>query len=207
MHVNNRVLVLREAITKIVPMLTQRSVKVTQRGTQAFVEYDKRTLAVKRLNLPYIPDDADDILLDATQGFLDHECGHFLFTDQKCVLKAEKLGVHSLHNMIEDTFVERRMGENFPGCGSNLAKMHGFFLTEYIDAQLKEKPEHAGAILLVVAFRAWAGQPAFVDYMADKWALITDVTDRLGADFPKSIRDVSSSEAGLKLAVEARKRL
>ena len=43
MHVNNRVLVLREAITKIVPMLTQRSVKVTQRGTQAFVEYDKAT--------------------------------------------------------------------------------------------------------------------------------------------------------------------
>jgi Cobalamin biosynthesis protein CobT len=106
MQVNNRVLILREAITRIIPMLTQRSVKVTQQGTQAFVSYHRRTLEIERVNLPYIPDDADDTLLDATQGFLDHEVGHILFTDQKIVLKAEKQGVHSLHNMIEDTFTE-----------------------------------------------------------------------------------------------------
>jgi hypothetical protein len=207
MHVNNRVLILREAITKIVPMLTQRSVKVTQQGTQAYVSYDKRTLAIKKVNLPYIPDDADDILLDATQGFLDHEVGHILFTDQKCVLKAEKQGVHTLHNMIEDTFVERRMGEQFPGCGSNLSKMHGFFLTEYIDTRLKEAPEHSAAILLVCALRAWAGQPAFVDYMKDKWAVMKDISDRLGKDFPSKLRGVKSSQDGLALALEAKQRL
>jgi hypothetical protein len=75
MKVNNRVLVLREAITRIIPMLTQRSVKVTQQGTQAYVSYNRRTLEIERVNLPYIPDDADDTLLDATQGFLDHEVG------------------------------------------------------------------------------------------------------------------------------------
>ncbi|MEZ2310856.1 hypothetical protein AB6809_29850 [Paraburkholderia sp. RCC_158] len=207
MKVNNRVLILREAITRIIPMLTKRSVKVTQQGTQAYVSYKRKTLEIERVNLPYIPDDADDTLLDATQGFLDHEVGHILFTDQKVVLKAEKKGVHSLHNMIEDTFVERRMGEQFPGCGANLSKMHGFFLTEYIDSQLKEKPEHSAAILMVVAIRAWAGQTAFVDYMHDKWELMKEVTDRLGKDFPKMIRDVSSSEQGLAVAVEAKKRL
>lgn len=207
MKVNNRVLILREAITRIIPMLTQRSVKVTQQGTQAYVSYNRRTLEIERVNLPYIPDDADDTLLDATQGFLDHEVGHILFTDQKIVLKAEKQHVHSLHNMIEDTFVERRMGEQFPGCGANLSKMHGFFLTEYIDAQLKEKPEHAAAILMVVAIRAWAGQPAFVDYMSDKWELMKDVTDRLGKDFPGMVRNVKSSQDGLAVALEAKKRL
>jgi cobalamin biosynthesis protein CobT len=207
MHVNNRVLILREAITKIVPMLTQRKVKVTQQGSQAYVSYNRRTMAIEKVNLPYIPDDADDFLLDATQGFLDHEVGHVLFTDQKVVLKAEKLKVHSLHNMIEDTFVERRMGEHFPGCGANLTKMHGFFLTEWIDTQLKEQPEHSAAILMVVAIRAWAGQPAFADYMGDKWELMKDVTDRLGKDFPAMIRNVKSSDDGLKVAVEAKKRL
>jgi cobalamin biosynthesis protein CobT len=207
MKVNNRVLVMREAITKIVPMLTQRSVKVTQQGTQAFVEYHGTTLEVKRVNLPYIPEDASDQLLDATQGFLDHEVGHILFTEQKFVKKAAKLQVHSLHNMIEDTYVERKMGERFPGCGQNLTRMHGFFLTEWIDTQLKEKPEHAPAILMVVAIRAWAGQPAFVDYMKDKWDLMKDIVDRLGADFPKMIRGVNSSEQGLKVAIEAKKRL
>jgi cobalamin biosynthesis protein CobT len=207
MKVNNRVLVMREAITKIVPMLTQRSVKVTQQGTQAFVEYHGTTLEVKRVNLPYIPEDASDQLLDATQGFLDHEVGHVLFTEQKFVKKAAKLQVHSLHNMIEDTFVERKMGEKFPGCGSNLTRMHGFFLTEWIDTQLKEKPEHAAAILMVCAIRAWAGQPAFVGYMKDKWSMMEDVVNRLGADFPKMIRGVNSSEAGLKVAIEAKKRL
>jgi cobalamin biosynthesis protein CobT len=207
MQVNNRVLVMREAITKIVPMLTQRSVRVTQQGTQAFVEYHGSTLEVKRVNLPYIPEDASDQLLDATQGFLDHEVGHVLFTEQRFVKKAAKLKVHSLHNMIEDTFVERKMGEKFPGCGSNLTRMHGFFLTEYIDTQLAEKPEHSAAILMVVAIRAWAGQPAFVDYMKDKWELMKDVIDRLGADFPKMVRGVDSTEQALKVAIEAKKRL
>jgi cobalamin biosynthesis protein CobT len=207
MQVNNRVLVMREAITKIVPMLTQRSVRVTQQGTQAFVEYHGTTLEVKRVNLPYIPEDASDQLLDATQGFLDHEVGHVLFTEQRFVKKAAKLKVHSLHNMVEDTFVERKMGEKFPGCGSNLTRMHGFFLTEYIDTQLAEKPEHSAAILMVVAIRAWAGQPAFVDYMKDKWELMKDVVDRLGADFPKMVRGVDSTEQALKVAIEAKKRL
>jgi len=207
MQVNSRVLIMREAITKIVPMLTQRSVKVTQQGTQAFVSYNRKTLAIERVNLPYIPEDASNELLDATQGFLDHEVGHILFTEQSIVLKAEKLKVHTLHNMIEDTFVERRMGEQFPGCGANLTRMHGFFLAEYIDTQLKEKPEHSAAILMVVAIRAWAGQPAFIDYMADKWGLMKEVVDRLGKDFPKMLRNVQSSADGLKVALEAKKRL
>jgi cobaltochelatase CobT len=207
MKVNNRVLILREAITKIVPMLTQRSVTVTQRGTRAYVAYNRMTLEIEKVNLPYIPDDASDILLDATQGFLDHEVGHILFTDQKMVVKAEKAHVHTLHNIIEDTFVERRMGEQFPGCGANLTKMHGFFLTEYIDGQLKEKPEHASSILLVVIFRAWAGQTAFVDYMKGKWPMVQTTVDRLGKDFPEKVRDVNSSEQGLALAIEAKKLL
>ncbi|HDR9086324.1 TPA: hypothetical protein QDB10_002215 [Burkholderia vietnamiensis] len=207
MRVNNHVLILREAITKIVPMLTQRSVKVTQQGTRAYVAYSRKTHAIERVNLPYIPDDADDELLAATQGFLDHEVGHILFTDQKAVVKAEKQGIHWLHNLVEDTFVERKMGERFPGSGGHLTRMHGFFLREFIDGQLKEAPEQAKQILLVPAFRAFAGQPAFVDYMSDKWDQIEDVVDKLGKDFPKMLKSVESSWDSLKVAEEAKKRL
>ncbi|MGN8188626.1 cobaltochelatase CobT-related protein [Burkholderia sp. 22088] len=207
MRVNNNVLILREAITKIVPMLTQRSVKVTQQGTRAYVAYSRKTHAIERVNLPYIPDDADDQLLAATQGFLDHEVGHILFTDQKAVVKAEKLGIHWLHNLVEDTYVERKMGERFPGSGGHLSRMHSFFLREYIDSQLREAPEQAKNILLVPAFRALAGQPAFIDYMADKWDQVGDVVDKLGKDFGKLLKGINSSWDSLKVAEEAKKRL
>lgn len=207
MRVNNNVLILREAITKIVPMLTQRSVKVTQQGTRAYVAYSRKTHAIERVNLPYIPDDADDQLLAATQGFLDHEVGHILFTDQKAVVKAEKLGIHWLHNLVEDTYVERKMGERFPGSGGHLSRMHGFFLREYIDSQLREAPEQAKNILLVPMFRALAGQTAFIDYMADKWDQVADVVDKLGKDFAKLLKGVNSSWDSLKIAEEAKKRL
>ncbi|HGY5509912.1 hypothetical protein [Burkholderia territorii] len=145
------------------------------------------------MNLPYIPDDADDQLLAATQGFLDHEVGHILFTDQKAVVKAEKQGIHWLHNLVEDTCVERKMGERFPGSGGHLSRMHGFFLREYIDSQLREAPEQAKNILLVPMFRALAGQPAFIDYMADKWDQVADVVDKLGKDVAKLLKGVNGS--------------
>ncbi|WP_158380708.1 hypothetical protein [Paraburkholderia fungorum] len=90
---NNRIHVMREAVVKITQLLAGKKIKVTQRGVKAFVESDTRTGQIKRINLPFIPDDASDEFLEALQGYLDHEVGHVLFSDFKEIGRGVELGV------------------------------------------------------------------------------------------------------------------
>ncbi|OBS08945.1 cobaltochelatase CobT-related protein [Acidihalobacter prosperus] len=74
-----------------------------------------------------LPLDADERQTRIITGDIDHECGHVLYTDFSAAEK--QLGsvdpkrrqfVHNLHNAIEDTFIERRLGEDYLGCRENL---------------------------------------------------------------------------------------
>src|SRR5881394_912030 len=109
MKINSRVAIIREAIGKIVEMLALRQIRVTQEGVRAYVVHDTRTNRPVRVNIPFLPDDASDQLIEATQGFLDHEVGHLLFSDlptlTEVALKGEREknpGYKSLVNIIED---------------------------------------------------------------------------------------------------------
>jgi hypothetical protein len=87
------------------------------------------------VNIPHIPEDASDDLLIATQGFLDHEVAHVLFTDYAAIKIAYEEGFASLHNIIEDSFIERKMAVVFAGSAYNLSEMGGYFLKNYSDAR------------------------------------------------------------------------
>lgn len=171
----NRAAVMRDAMTRITQMLVNRSIKVTHMGTQAFAKFNNATGALEHVNLPFLPDDASDEAIDATQGFLDHEVGHGLFTDSVALLAAREAGIGNLANVIEDVYVERRMRETFSGSGSNLSTVGRFFLKSYTDKILAtgDTPNIRGA-LIVVALRAVGGQTVFRDYMddGDKWSLL-----------------------------------
>lgn len=69
----NKVAILREKVSRLVTVLTEKKVKVTQRGAVARVEYNPTTGMPSVVNLPYIPEDADDEFISAVEGFLDHE--------------------------------------------------------------------------------------------------------------------------------------
>lgn len=209
MKINPRVVVMREAVTKIVPMLSERKVRVTQRGTRAYVEYDERTGTPKCVNVPYIPDDATDELLDAIQGFIDHEVGHCLFTDVEVLREARKLGVAGMHNLVEDPFVEKRMAHRFTGSAHNLASTGKFFLREFIDKAIEQNPENAAASLIVPLVRAWAGQTVFQEYMKDHWHRpeVKQLVADLGPDMPALIERCGSSKDCLNVAIEMKKRL
>ena len=75
----NRIEILREKITKLTGLLTDKKVKVTQRGAQAFVRYTKQGIP-ELVNVPYIPDNATQEFTQAIEGFLDHEVAHVLFS-------------------------------------------------------------------------------------------------------------------------------
>lgn len=79
----------------------------------------------KVIYLPTLPDDAPDELLEAIQGYLDHETAHILFTDFDATkgmnLSPEQF---SCINAVEDVRIENQIGNIFPGSPYNLSKAH-----------------------------------------------------------------------------------
>lgn len=208
--------VIRDSIGKIVALLTRRAIKVTQRGTQAYVKYTKSG-AISLVNVPYIPDDASDEFVAAIQGFLDHEVGHVLFTDPAVVRKAYKLGgrVKNLANVIEDVFIERRMGETFPGSNANLESVRRFYLDKIAKANIDKAlaagdASKASGYAAVVQFRAWGGQQIAADFLADNPAIAElnkPLIEKLEPEIIAKIIKANSSQACLDLACVIKERL
>lgn len=208
-------MILREAITKIVPMLSQQQVRVTLRGMKAFVDFDAKTHQPIRVNLPYLPDDASDELIDAVQGFLDHEVGHILFSDPAEIARANKVGKAAafLHNAIEDPMIaEKKMQDQFTGCAYNLSNVRSFFLKRMVDKNLSEAIANGDekkitAALMVPAIRAWAGQEECIDYMEGKWPLIDTWVKSVGQDLIDAVPLVDNSEQACSLAIKMHARI
>ena len=181
---NNRITVLREKIVKVTRVLTaEHNLQVTQAGSQAFVAYSQKTGKPERINIPFIPDNADQALINAVEGFIDHEVGHVLFSDVEVLAEAckdmkSRKGklLASLNNMVEDVFVEAQMRKRFAGSDYNLTAMHNIFTTRIIDPEFQKRIVKPNATimdafdaLICCAIRSWGGQRHFSDYMRDKW--------------------------------------
>jgi cobalamin biosynthesis protein CobT len=163
-----RVAEFREITTKVVNLLAERKINVTQRGVQAYVEHNADH-SIRVLNLPYIPDDATEGLLSAIRGFLDHEVAHVLFTDRTEVNAtlnklsgADRDMTHNLWNILEDTMIERKMRKRFPGSGANLSYLRRFCFDQVQKAVLDQAKIDGdqGKILsstMVPLLFGWAG--------------------------------------------------
>lgn len=180
-----RITTVREAIMKIAKILTDDKVIVTQAGVKAFVKYDEKTMKATRVNLPMIPDDATDELIDAVQGFLDSEISKVLYSDGKSALRAQFENMDGIYKPLESFFCEKKMTQAFPGSRNNLANMHQTFVDRFIEPKLKEAIANGAdeqalfQVLAVPALRAWGGQQFFIDYMSDKWHLIAGIQSQL----------------------------
>lgn len=170
------VALIRQTVTKVTRLLSDRDIRVTQRGMNAFVSYDKNGVP-DHVNIPYLPDGADDVLIRAVQGFLDHEVAHLLISDFQKLVEGnqggQKLG--SLHNIIEDTFIEREMANRFRGSQYNLDRVADFVIRDtfeptYQKAKASGDPRIVFRALICPAFRAWAGHEPYGEFMQDKWA-------------------------------------
>lgn len=203
----NRAILTREKVVRLVRLLTEeKGVRVTQRGTQAFVEYNPDG-SPRRVNIPYIPDDATEEFLSAIEGFLDHEVAHVLFTDYKALAKAKKSGVARLHNIIEDAYIERMMAKTFAGSALNLSNVGGFFLKTYTDKMIKEDSDNMEGYLMVPAIRALSGQVVYQDYMKDKWHLIKETVDRFRSYAEENLPKIQNSFEGVEAALKIKELL
>lgn len=163
---------LRDSLAKTVRLLTKQGIDVQFRGHQPHV-VTKGNKAV-RLVLPELNDNAPDELIEALQGFLDHEVGHIFYTPFGRASKfASNRTRHSLTNIIEDIRLEKLLPRDLPGTKENLERMYDnvmptFFGPVALKANEKgtDKSE-AFSCVMVCAMRALSGQKAFQKFMDD----------------------------------------
>ncbi|MER1465328.1 porphyrin biosynthesis protein, partial [Klebsiella pneumoniae] len=174
----------------------------------AYVRYNKKGEPVM-VNIPSIPDDASPALMNAIRGFLDHEVGHLLFTDEKVVKKMRNTKAFGLWNALEDVYIERRMSEVFTGSRRNLLSTRNLMIDKYFNPHIKkavamcrgDQRELFLKFFLCPVLRAWDGQPTFADFMEEHWHLIDKpiaVLKEFGVD--EAVRRMDSTEDCVKVA-------
>lgn len=200
--------VVRQSITIIAKVLSGKGIKVTQSGTNAYVESEDGI--PKRINIPYIPDNAADELILAINGFLDHEVAHVLFTDFTISKKEHFLNksIFQIYNAIEDCRIEKCMRAKFAGSRTNLDGVSNFFIEKYIVPEFAKASNELEmtSTLFTPAVRAWSGQEIFQVFMRDKWGNIKQLQEKIATAIPK-IALVESTQDAIDLAHEIGKLL
>jgi Mg-chelatase subunit ChlD len=203
-----RVSQFRETVSKVVAMLTERGLEVTQEGVSAFVRYDPHTGLPNRVNIPVINDNADEVFLSAVRGFIDHECAHVLFSDGRVLVEAATVTprIKAPLNILEDVMIERRMCERFPGSAKHIGDTWTFVLEKQVlpSLGLAQNEEQVFGTLLPALIHAWAGKSEAQSFLDrhDLWPRITTLTDRLAPMRGKIAADWTSSAASVELAQE-----
>lgn len=192
-------ILLRQTIQTVTQSLAGRNIPVTQRGLDAFVEYDKATGQAKSINIPTVADNASELYLQAIQGFIDHEVGHILHTDSVVYMdglrewgrlgrnKRERDFLADVHNALEDVHIERAQERRFLGSRHNLGKTRELLIDKRIRPGVLSNPEDAKSLLLAPLFRAWAGQEEFVSLFREPE--IGSLIEPLAALFPQALRE------------------
>lgn len=164
---------LRDSLGKTVRLLTKQGVDVQFRGVQPFV--GSRGNKVTRLVLPEINDNAPPELIEAIQGFLDHEVGHIFYTP---FARSEKFSKgnrvrKSLTNIVEDIRLEKLLPRDLPGTKENLERMYESVMDTFFGKVALKANEpgtsknEAFSCVMVCGMRALAGQKAFQTFMDD----------------------------------------
>ena len=105
-----------EKIARI--MARRRGIKVVLRGGMAYCDLEKLQIV-----LPRVTDAQYNHMAEVIDGICDHETGHVLWSSPLVVKEVSKDPVRQwVWNVIEDFWTERRTGQEYLGCGQNIAK-------------------------------------------------------------------------------------
>ena len=201
---NREITQLREVVTKLVPLLAGKGLVVTQRGSRAYVKTDLKTRKPISVNIPNISENASADFVLAIQGFIDHEVAHVLLTDWNYYgaaptpqqMKDPKVKILcNMHNIVEDTMIEREIVKIFPGSRKNISNLRDHFIekiTKVAVAAAKDEKEEFN-YLLVPAMRALAGHVEFQEYM-DKGGYWTNkfIAAMVGAFSPHMLSNIQT---------------
>ena len=203
--------ILRQSIRAVTQILTVSDVRVTQQGMDAYTSFDNKSGKITQINLPYLPDDAPESLIQAVQGYLDHEVGHALFTDFEVVRSVTDDCTKQLHNIVEDAFVERKMIGKFRGSAYNIGNVSEFFREKHLNKVIATGNEDdIKKCLIVAAIRAFSGQESYMTYMSDKWHYLEDFKKKVEPlsamlSSTKTTKDCLNAAIAIKEAIEDKK--
>ena len=110
----------------------------------------------KTIHIPSLKIDTDEIYINMTRGYVDHEAAHIRYTDFQLLQKANltKLQFH-LFNIIEDWRVETLLGKHFPGCRKNFD-----FIIAYLFGKERQKAGSNAPVFFILDYillnvRSW----------------------------------------------------
>ncbi|MEX9786115.1 cobaltochelatase CobT-related protein [Providencia manganoxydans] len=210
-EIRPEVLNFRESVQTVVGLLAAKKIRVVDFGNEAYCAYNKKTGELEYINIPSIPDSASDDLLTAIRGFIDHEVAHILFTDISISKLMEGKTAHSLWNVVEDTFIERKMGNLFPGSRKHLLQTQKHLIDSFFNRKIQEFIDHFGdntKDLFLAAFfmpvsRAYCGHTPFIDFMESHWWRFDEQVSILESiNYKERINRVTKSEGAAKLAID-----
>lgn len=153
----------RATVDKVIAMLAERGLKVTQTGIGAYVRYSAEG-EVELVNIPQIPEKAGEDFISAIRGFIDHEIGHVLETDGPGIMAAIQRNpkAHGLINVVEDVRIERAMQKRFGGSAQHINDLWEFMLDKQVLPLVQTSTSEAKdfSILLPSVVHAMAGKRA-----------------------------------------------
>lgn len=74
----------------------------------------------KTIVIPSLPIDCNETFVNMVRGYIDHEASHIRETDFSILKECRTRIEHHLFNIFEDVRVERKLGNLYPGCRSNM---------------------------------------------------------------------------------------
>lgn len=214
---NRKIIELRAVVQKLVPLLTGKGLEVTQRGAQAFVRADPKTRKPILINIPNIPESATEEFILAIQGFIDHEVAHVLLTDFT-IYGAGITGIGrpdpkavrlmTMHNIIEDTMIEKEIVKIFPGSRYNIANTRKYFLERITKVALKEAKTDLERFdyLIVPMMRALADHAEMQEFMDDGkyWdnPVVKELLGKMSPTMLKALKTAKTTADTLVIATE-----
>ncbi len=128
----------------------------------------------KTIHIPSLKIDTDEMYINMTRGYVDHEAAHIRYTDFQLLQKANltRLQFH-LFNIIEDWRVEILLGKHFPGCRKNFD-----FIIAYLFGKERQKagsnaPDFFVLEYILLTIRSWNSSEVEKNRACSKKEMVT----------------------------------
>lgn len=203
------------SLAMLANMLAEKfNITVRAAGSQASCAYNPQTQATEIIVPAFVAD--TDAARVYARGYIDHEVGHARFTDWTALEQYFQKGtmrdfiLDKLTNVVEDVYVERRMGECYPGCAINLAAaQEQLFIHDRTFEKSRPKDEYGYMddtlviwnIMRYVLYRARNINVLLPMAKADVDSTVPGLTDALEPVF-KEIPGIKSSNDTAAIALE-----
>ena len=201
----NEVNKLKQVVTPLVKMMSNKGLNVRFAGEQPLTVYDPTSGKPTEVVLPVINEEAGKEVIQVYHGYLDHEVGHLLYTNLATDNLTKKMSkskiAQTLFNIVEDARVEAAICKRYKGCEFNLGKTHSYLFDDDYFSDMDGKLKNAAQVFkgLIAICRSKVGQTYFSNHIK-KHSLIQELNQFLDEKLGSDWMSLASSTDSFKIA-------